>query len=61
MAHTPGEGGVWKVFPDKESGILKIERRVSVVKAMSGCVGEIVGEGDGKELEPVREPAVAEA
>ena len=52
MAHTPGEGGVWKVFPDKESRILKSERKVSVVKAMSAWVRLL-----GKEMEPVREPA----
>lgn len=47
MAHTPGECGVWKVFPDKESGILKIERRVSVVKAMSAWV-RLLGKEMGK-------------
>lgn len=56
MAHTPGECGVWKVFPDKESGDSE-NRKEGVGGQSDVSVGEIVREGDGKELEPVREPA----
>lgn len=48
-----GEGGVWKVISDKESVILKSERRVSVVKAMSAWL-TLLGRR-WKELEPARE------